>query len=363
LPLPSFAQALGWNPGKRMNRNALKFGVHYPLPLSDHAAGPVAQLSQSLLSQMAELDDLGYDYVWVTEFPLTRGGRGVPDLPTWMAAIAGATKKIRLGVALDILSLHNPIETAESYAMVDITSDGRLEFGLGTDNELDDYEKVGVNLEESARRMHEATEVVVHAWSEQTVNFRGEFFAYQNVPIKSKPLQRPRPPIWVGCAQSEETFRWAGVKGFQLMTLPYLYREPRLLSGLVRTYRRALGRAGHDFTATEVLGRFRIYVSHGFRQALREAGPYLSNDFAASDAVHLRSESRENLKIEDLNDQVARGFAIFGDPERCIDSIQRWREEAGLTTFSFAFHFGGMPDEMAMTSLRLFAERVMPQFK
>ena len=44
-----------------MNRNALKFGVHYPLPLSDHAAGPVAQPSQSLLSQMAELDDLGYD--------------------------------------------------------------------------------------------------------------------------------------------------------------------------------------------------------------------------------------------------------------------------------------------------------------
>jgi len=346
-----------------MNRNAIKFGAHYPLPCLSHLDGSSAQPYECLLGQAEELDRLGYDHIWVTEDYRPRKDGRSPDLPTLMRAIARTTKKVRLGVALDILSLHNPVETAESYAVVDVTSDGRLEFGLGTDNELDDYEKAGVNLEERPRRMHEATEVLVRAWSHQRVNFGGEFFAYQNVPIKSKPLQRPHPPIWVGCAKGEEIFRWAGVKGFHLMTLPCLYRQPRVLSGLVRIYRRALAGAGHDFAATDVLGRFHIYVSHGMRQALREAEPYLSNDLATPDRVNLGSKSRGNLKLKNLNDPVAQGFAIVGDPERCIDSIQRWREEAGLTAFSFAFHFGGMRDEMAMTSIRLFAERVMPQFK
>jgi alkanesulfonate monooxygenase SsuD/methylene tetrahydromethanopterin reductase-like flavin-dependent oxidoreductase (luciferase family) len=57
---------------------------------------------------------------------------------------------------------------------------------------------------------------------------------------------------------------------------------------------------------------------------------------------------------------MERGFIIVGDPQRCIDTILRWREQGGLTTFSFTFHFGGMPQEMALDNIRLFAERVMP---
>jgi len=344
-----------------MNRNAIKFGAHYSLPYLHHFEGAAAQTYQGLLSQTEELDRLGYDHVWVTKNPLPPCGGTLPELPTLMAAIARTTKKIRLGVVLDNMWVKNPIETAKCYAVVDVMSGGRLEFGVAASSKILDYDRGGVNQEESAGRIHEVAEILWQAWSNETVNFRGECFNYENVKIEPKPLQRPHAPIWVGCAEGEETFLWAGDKGFHLMTLPYLYREPRLLSGLVRTYRRALAAAGHDFTATEVLGRFRIYVSHGLRQALREAGPYLSNDFPTPGAVPWGSESREKLKTEDLNDQVARGFAIAGDPERCIDTIQRWREETGLTAFSFAFHFGGMPNEMAMTSIRLFAERIMPQ--
>jgi alkanesulfonate monooxygenase SsuD/methylene tetrahydromethanopterin reductase-like flavin-dependent oxidoreductase (luciferase family) len=57
---------------------------------------------------------------------------------------------------------------------------------------------------------------------------------------------------------------------------------------------------------------------------------------------------------------MARGFIIVGDSQRCIDIIRRWHDEVGLTTFSFTFHFGGMPQEMALKNIRLFAERVMP---
>ena len=59
---------------------------------------------------------------------------------------------------------------------------------------------------------------------------------------------------------------------------------------------------------------------------------------------------------------MARGFIIVGDPERCIDTIHRWREAVGFTTFSFTFYFGGMPQELALKNIKLFADRVMPAF-
>ncbi len=69
------------------------------------------------------------------------------------------------------------------------------------------------------------------------------------------------------------------------------------------------------------------------------------------------------LALRDVRTQLAGGFAIAGDPERCIDVIQKWRDEVGLTTISGTFHFGGLPQELALKNIRLFAEKVMPRLK
>ena len=69
------------------------------------------------------------------------------------------------------------------------------------------------------------------------------------------------------------------------------------------------------------------------------------------------------LTQRDARTQLSEGFVIAGDPQRCVNTIQRWREEVGLTTISGTFHFGGMPQEIAMKNIRLFANKVMPQLK
>jgi alkanesulfonate monooxygenase SsuD/methylene tetrahydromethanopterin reductase-like flavin-dependent oxidoreductase (luciferase family) len=211
--------------------------------------------------------------------------------------------------------------------------------------------------------MYEGTEIIRQAWSDKPVNFSGEFFKYENVPVFPKPVQWPHPPIWVGCARSEESFRWAGENGFHLMTLPYLYREPHILPGFVKSYRKGLAKAGHDFTQTEVLGKFHIYVSSSLDKAMEEAAPYLANYTDVHRAADPERKERGLLVVRDAKTQLAEGFVIAGDPERCVDTIQKWREEVGLTTISGTFHFGGMPQEMALKNIRLFAERVIPEFK
>ena len=124
--------------------------------------------------------------------------------------------------------------------MVDVISNGRLDFGVGKGSESHEYKKAGARQEESGGRMYEGVEVLRQAWSDKPVNFSGEFFKYNNVPVLPKPVQRPHPPIWVGCARSEDSFRWAGKNGFNLYdayristaTLSYY-------QGLLKPYREA----------------------------------------------------------------------------------------------------------------------------
>jgi alkanesulfonate monooxygenase SsuD/methylene tetrahydromethanopterin reductase-like flavin-dependent oxidoreductase (luciferase family) len=89
---------------------------------------------------------------------------------------------------------------------------------------------------------------------------------------------------------------------------------------------------------------------------MREAAPFMKN----YSNIHSAVDPTRKLSERDIGADMARGSIIVGDPARCSDTIQRWHEEAGITTFSGTFHFGGMPQEMALKNLRLFAERVMP---
>jgi alkanesulfonate monooxygenase SsuD/methylene tetrahydromethanopterin reductase-like flavin-dependent oxidoreductase (luciferase family) len=340
----------------------MKFGSHYLPTYIPDLDGPMPEFYRKMFAQMEEMDRLGYDHAWVTEHHFAMYGGTLPHPPTFMAAVARTTSRMRLGVAINVLPLHNPIEVAESYAMVDVISDGRLDFGVGKGSEAHEYKKFGIDQKEASGRMIEGVQVMLQAWSDKPVDFKGEFFRYENVPVYPKPVQRPHPKFWVGCARSEDTFRWAGENGFHLMTLPYLYRDPKALPAFIKTYREALMKAGRS-ADTDILGKFHIYVSTSLDKALEEAEPYLT---AYYDVHRAADPSRKEMGLmvqRDSRTQLEEGFVLAGDPERVADTIRRWSADVGLTTISGTFHFGGMPHEMALRNIRLFAEKVMPQLR
>ncbi len=334
----------------------MKFGSHTLPTYTPELDGPVPDYYRRLFDQIGEFERLGFDQAWVTEHHFGGYGGILPHPPTFLAAVACKTARIRLGVAVAVLPFHNPLELAESYAMADIVSQGRLDFGVGKGSEPVEYRKLGLNRDEATQRFKESTEIIRQAWSDQPVNFHGEFYSYENVNILPKPVQRPHPRIWVGATRTEDTFRYAGKNGYDLMTLPFIHPSTDALRDLVKMYRDELSRAGHDFVGREVLGKFHIYVSDSYERGVREAGPFMKN----YSAIHSAADPDRKLTSRDLGSDMARGVIIVGDPERCKDTIQRWHEEGGITTFSGTFHFGGMPQEMALKNMRLFAERVMP---
>ena len=340
----------------------MKFAAHYLPTYLPHLDGETTKFYRGMFEQMEELERLGFHQIWVTEHHFNEYGGMIPHPPTFLSAIARTTRRIRLGVAISVLALHNPLELAESYAMVDVISNGRLEFGVGKGNEPIEFKRFGVPHEERTQRLKEGTEIIRQAWSDQPVEFSGEFYTCDNVRVLPKPVQRPHPPIWVGAARSEDSFRIAGQNGFNIMTLPYLYPTPDVLLGFTKAYREAIVRAGHDLGSREILGKFHIYVSNSFDQAVREATPYLRNYREVHVAVD-PDRKRKGFPISrKITSQLEQGFVIAGDPQRCIDTIHRWRQEIGLTTLSGTFHFGGMPQELALKNIRLFSDHVMPAF-
>ncbi len=346
-----------------MKPNALKLGAHYLPTYIPDLDGSMPEFYQKMFFQMEEMDRLGYDHIWVTEHHFAMYGGTLPHPPTFMSAVARTTKQIRLGVAINVLPLHNPLDVAESYAMVDVISNGRLDFGVGKGSEAHEYKKYGVDQKQSSARMYEGVEVMLQAWSDKPVDFEGEFFKYQNVPVYPKPVQRPHPKFWVGCARSEETFRWAGEHGFNLMTLPYLYREAHMLPSFIKTYREGLARGGHDTMGTDILGKFHIYVSSNLDKAIAEAEPYLTGYYDVHRAADPSRKEMGLITQRDSKTQLEQGFVLAGDPERVADTIRKWSEVVGLTAISGTFYFGGMPQAMAMKNIRLFAEKVLPKFR
>ena len=340
----------------------MRFGAHYLPTFVPHLDGSVTQFYRLMFEQMEELERLGFDDLWITEHHFSSYGGTIPQPPTFLSAIARTTQRIRLGIAISVLPLHSPFEVAESYAMVDVISNGRLEFGVGKGSEAIEYKRAGVSQETAALCMKEMTEIIRQAWSDEPVNFCGELFEYHDVLVLPKPVQRPHPPIWVGAAHSEDTFRWAGENGFNLMTLPYMYPTPDFLQEHIQVYRRALSQAGHGLGQHEILGKFHVYVANSLDQAVREATPHLHYYHD----THMASDPNRKLKYRsdhDFASEMAQGLIIAGDPQRCIDAIHYWRDAIGLTTLSGTFHFGGLPQELALKNIRLFAERVMPCFE
>jgi len=336
----------------------VKFAAHYLPTYIPELDGPVPEFYRHMFEQMQLLEQVGFDQVWVTEHHFHEYGGTLPDPATFLAAVASWTSRIRLGIAIVVMPFHNPLQVAESYAMVDVISGGRLDFGLGRGT-VTELEHVGIGYEESTAKLREGFEIVRQAWSQEAVDFCGKVYQYEGVRVLPRPVQQPHPPFWVAASRSDDTYRWAGQNGAHLLTLPSL-NDTEPLRVNIGNYRESLEQAGHDPSTREVLGKFHVYVSDSYRKAVDEAAPYLQNYWRVSEE---QNTGRTVARRIDPEEEIERGRVIAGDPARVIDTIHRWRETLGLTVVSGTVFFGGLPQELALKNIRLFGEKVIPVFE
>ena len=147
--------------------------------------------------------------------------QSVLDPLTTLTYVAGVTKRILLGTSIIDMFFQNPVLLAKRFATLDILSDGRTISGLGIGWSKDEYEVSGVPYKDKGSRADEFLQVLRKIWTDDVVEFKGQFYNIPASKIGPKPLQKPHPPILLG-GFSPKTFSrivnyangWIGVAGF-----------------------------------------------------------------------------------------------------------------------------------------------------
>ena len=147
--------------------------------------------------------------------------QNVLDPLTILTYVAGVTKRILLGTSIIDMFFQNPVVLAKRFATLDILSDGRTIAGLGIGWSKDEYEVSGVPYKDKGTRADEFLQVLRKIWTDEVVEFKGQFYKIPASKIGPKPLQEPHPPILLG-GFSPKTFSrivnyangWIGVAGF-----------------------------------------------------------------------------------------------------------------------------------------------------
>ena len=182
----------------------------FSLPTAGAWATPENQIT---VARRAE--ELGYHSLWVfqrllyaleprNEYPPVPGKvwpkafERTFDPVVTLSYVAAVTKRIRLGTSVLIMPFYAPIVLARQLATVDVLSGGRLEVGLGLGWSEDEYEAVGVPFKARGRRANEFLRCLDTIWTQDVVEFRGEFYRVPKCRIEPKPVQKPRPPITIG---------------------------------------------------------------------------------------------------------------------------------------------------------------------
>jgi len=172
---------------------ALKDRIAVGMSLPHRSADPIDMAAVERVARRAEA--LGFSDLWVTENTLDRNFSFDPGVI--LSYAAAITKRIRLGVAVVVLPVHNPSHVAHQFATLDYVSQGRAILGLGLGREHH-FAQFQIPMERRVRRFREGVDIIKALWTQPKVDYQGDFYRLEGSGMVIKPVQKPHPPIWFG---------------------------------------------------------------------------------------------------------------------------------------------------------------------
>ena len=179
----------------------MKFGIFYehqlPRPWNEDSE---YRLLHESLEQIELADRLGYHYAWEVEHHFLEEYSHCSNPEVLYGAIAAKTENIRLGYGVRLMPkpYNHPVRTAESVAVLDIISGGRVDLGTGRSSTRAELEGFGVDPHATRQMWQEAIGHVVGCWTNEFYEFEGEHWSMPRRRVQPKPIQQPHPPIVIG---------------------------------------------------------------------------------------------------------------------------------------------------------------------
>ena len=315
----------------------------------------------------------GLDGAWLAELHFNPG-RSVLSSPIVIASsIATRTRRLRVGTAVYVLPLNNPLRIAEEVATVDHISEGRLELGIGRSGFPRAYDMYGISYDDSRDRFRETLEVLQEAWKGEPFSYHGRIYHFDNAFVTPLPYQSPHPPIRIA-ATTRETFPFMGQQGRPIFVGLRGMDIPEL-GQCIREYRKAWEEAGHPGNG-DVSLRMPVYAADTPQQAVDEPFESISAYFGRMGNLYRESAGRAGIDATELRNDRARRLAAltyeqilqakvaFGTGESLVERFTQIREELGMNTVVAELNPGGLvPADKMLRSLKILTHQVMPAFK
>jgi probable F420-dependent oxidoreductase len=182
------------SPGERQeDQVATSFAISIPQLSADGSFDPAG-----FRGYMERAEALGFESAWTSEQVL--GPAPVLGPVETMTYAAACTERLRLGCAVFVLPLHNPVHLAKSLSSLDQISRGRLEVGVSTGGPSRPFAAFDADRASFVARFTEGLALMNVLWTEPRFDFDGRFWRLEGASMEPKPFQKPRPPVWFGAA-------------------------------------------------------------------------------------------------------------------------------------------------------------------
>lgn len=336
----------------------MKFGLFQTVQWPE---GSSQQLQyKNAIEQCILADELGYHSVWMTEHHFTRHAI-TSDNIALLSFIASKTERIRLGTAVAVLPFHDPVRFAESTALLDHISDGRLDIGIGRGYQWTEYDGFGVALDEGNHRFEEALEIILASWmADKPFKYEGKYHSYNSAFPQPKPLQTPHPPIW-HATTSADGLRRCAINNWGVLLAQGIRNSA--VQNTLEVYQAQLKDLALEFNPNKVVLARGMYCADTTTDAIETfLPPYVQT---LKLAAQVSAPPTNTIGVQHRNpfqmDSRAgiRESIICGDPNQCVQSIQELAE-IGVEYIILFVNLGGMEHDRIMKSLRLFAKEVIP---
>jgi alkanesulfonate monooxygenase SsuD/methylene tetrahydromethanopterin reductase-like flavin-dependent oxidoreductase (luciferase family) len=355
----------------------MRFSLFFEMQIARPTPATERRLFQDCSEQAVLADRLGYEAVWAAEHHGLREYAHSSAPEVFLAFVAARTERVRLGhgVTLTPHRYNHPIRIAERIATLDVLSGGRVNWGSGKSGSRTEQDAFQIDPADLQGQWAEALQMIPRMWQQDVFEWHGEHFDIPPIQVVPKPVQEPHPPLFAACT-NPKTAELAGSLG--IGALNFAAGTPAELAGKVARYREAV-RASEpeDYQKNErylctptclVLDDDHLASRHGFRGA----GYFWSamqQYYASTDRpVGPLPVDRGDLDEEELRRRMSARAAddapltsVIGDPSAARETVARF-QEAGVDELVLVMQTGTVPSELVTSSIRTFAEKVMPDF-
>jgi alkanesulfonate monooxygenase SsuD/methylene tetrahydromethanopterin reductase-like flavin-dependent oxidoreductase (luciferase family) len=344
------------------------FGVH-EMSRSTVAADIYEQHIREV--QLAE--SLGYSSYFIIEHQNSHVGQ-ITAPSVYLCAVAQHTSRIRIGTMIYQLPLHNPLRLAQDAAMLDHLSRGRLEFGAGLGTHEHEFMRWSMSFAERRAMGDEALEIILKAWTEETVTHEGKYWQFDEALPVPKPYQQPHPPVWYA-AHSQTSLEYAAKHNFHVAQN---LDVDEVIAEKFELYRQVWRQYTHPGPMPHMFLMRAVHVAETDEIARAEA----ERPLLESEGLGVRGIGQTRIGFRGNPDTITRsarargtpeqrasydwwidnGLALVGSPETVRKKLEEHQRLLGYDVFCANHRIGTMPLEQVVKSLKLFGEEVIPAF-